>query len=101
VTRAAAKERRAALKELRADWRRWKRAAFWQDLPHIDYCLAPCADRCGRCEGCASAAYRADRRAEIERRAAALDVEVQPQRTAEPEQLTFDVVEVAPGVYEG
>jgi hypothetical protein len=89
------------LQELRAEWKAWKRADF-RVLSHIDYCLAPCAERCGWCEGCASAAYRAERMAEIEQKAAALGGQVRPEpkRKAKPEQLTFEVTEIAPGVYE-
>lgn len=43
----------------------WRDARFDQ-LSHIDYCLAPCAHACGRCEGCVSAAVRVERMAEIE-----------------------------------
>jgi hypothetical protein len=96
------KEQRAALRELRAEWKAWKRGTLWSSPgpDHIDLCLAPCADRCGRCEGCVATDYRAERMAEIEQRAAELGGEVRPQRKAKPEQLTFDVVEVAPNVYE-
>lgn len=52
------------LKALRAQWLMWRDARVDQ-LSHIDYCLLPCAEECGCCDGCVSAAYRAERRAEV------------------------------------
>lgn len=52
------------LRELRAEWKEWSTPTLG-GLSHIDYCLAPCADECGRCEGCVSADYRAGKRQEI------------------------------------
>lgn len=68
---AAEREKQKQLKQLRDQWRAWKRG-WIQDLSHIDYCLLPCAEECGQCECCGSAAYRADRMAEIEAHAKAL-----------------------------
>jgi len=68
---AAERECNKQLKELRTEWRRWKRA--WPDIDlHFDYCLLPCADKCGTCEGCGMTAYRADRMSEIEAKARAI-----------------------------
>ena len=53
------------LAALRTEWKAWRRADIAY-LSHVDYCLLPCRDRCGHCEGCCSAAYRADRMAETE-----------------------------------
>jgi hypothetical protein len=50
---------RQQLAALRSEWRLWRRGG-----PHPAYGLV-CPDRCGDCEACASAAYRADRCAEL------------------------------------
>lgn len=76
----------AKLKQLRADWRRWRNAKT-DDPGRIDLDLiCPTARntyRDGRpvlcddptCEGCAATLHRADRLAEIEAKAAALQTQ--------------------------
>lgn len=59
---------RKRLAELRHEWKRWRRARP-DELP-FDFCLAPCAEQCGVCEGCCAAAYRAERLEQIEDEAA-------------------------------
>lgn len=59
---------RERLAQLRHEWQTWRRGRH-PEL-HDGYCLAPCAEQCGTCEGCCATAYRAERMAEIEAEAA-------------------------------
>jgi len=79
------------LKDLRTEWKAWKRADY-RVLSHIDYCLAPCPARCGNCEGCASTAYRQQHMDQVAAQAAdvqrQLDAFAAPAAT-KPEQLVL------------
>jgi hypothetical protein len=64
TARQAEKAKRAALAELREKWWMYKRSTI-TDPGFIELCLAPCDDRCGQCEGCASEYYRQGKMEEL------------------------------------